>query len=118
MPAPQRCYFDEARQDLYEYPSPTSPRTTTKVQCVDWLLPIVKNSHLKVTNKHWSRRKLGASGVHRNLTRSENRLNGETNIESIRVLEGQIRERERTVTILKLALTPLTGVPTVSPQST
>jgi len=77
-----------------------------------------KNPHLNVTNKHHSRRKLGAPGVHRNLTRSENRLNGETNTESIRILEEQIRERERTVANLKLALTPSLGDSTGSPQAT
>jgi len=79
----------------------------------------MRNSHLEVANKYCGRRKLGASGIHRNLTQSENRLNNKTNLESIRALEEQIRERERAVIALKLASTPLLGVPTmVSPQST
>jgi len=45
-------------------------------------------------------------------------MNGETNIESVRTLEEQIRERERAVTALKLALAPSLGDSTVSPQST
>jgi len=116
--ASKRCRCGEAQQDASKCSPPTSPRITTKTRCLNQLLPTVKSSPFKVANNHCGRRKLGAPGVHRNLTRSENRLNGETNTESIRILEEQIRERERTVANLKLALTPSLGDSTGSQQAT
>ena len=78
----------------------------------------MKNLPLKIVNKGHNRRTFYVSDVCPNLTLSVNSLNGEINIESIRALEEQIRERECAIADLKRAETPSSDASTLPPQLT
>ena len=77
----------------------------------------MKNLPFKIVNKGYNRCTFYASDVCPNLTLSVNSLNGEINIESIRALEEQIREREGAIADLKCARIPLSDDSTLPPQS-
>ena len=119
---PQYCGSSVIQQDSSKYQQPLvfhrSPRTTANTQCLYRLPPIVKNLPFKIVNKGYNRRTFYASDVCPNLTLSANSLNGEINIESIRALEEQIRERESVIADLKRAETPSSDASTLPPQST
>ena len=91
----------------------------TKTQCRhQLLLPTVTNPLFKITNKCLDQRKLCPSDVCPDLTRSENSLDdSEINIESIRALEEEIRDRESPITNLRRTRIPQLDASTLSPGS-
>ena len=78
----------------------------------------MESQAFKIATKRYSQRKLNASRRLHNLTQLENRLNGETNIGLIQVLEDQIRVCETAIINLKRSWASSLNVSTPLPQST